>query len=101
MSTKNDSDAVRKALSGFEIVKKAKRDTAQFLPPDGKTPKVKKLHKKYNSDSVEGSVLAKAKPRSDRSATKAVVVEPKDKRDAPAKRLTVLVKQGKIRAVQG
>jgi hypothetical protein len=95
------ADVVRTALPEFEVVTKTKSDAA-FLPPDGKTAGVKQLHHKYGSDAaVEEAALNAAAPPSSASATQAVVVEPKDRRDASAKRLTVLVKQGKIRAIQG
>ncbi len=96
-----DDDVVRKAFPESEVVmKKSKRDP-RFLPPDSTTPSVKRLHQRYKSDSAEESVLEKAQPTSSESATRAVVIGPKDQGDASPKRLTVLVKQGKIRAVQG
>jgi hypothetical protein len=101
---KNESAAeiVKTELPEFEVVKKARPDTP-YLPPDSKTPGVKQLHRKYHSDSsAEESVLTTAEPPSNPAATQAVVVEPKDRPDArTTKRLTVLVKRGKIRAIQG
>ena len=96
----SDEDAVREELSEFNVVKKTKR-AGSFLPPDSGTPDVGKLHRHYNSDSPEESVLEKAPPPSDESATHAVVVEPKTGSDRVAKQLTVLVKKGKVRATQG
>jgi hypothetical protein len=96
----NDDDVIAKELSGFNIVKKTKR-AAPFLPPDSTTPDIRKLHDKYGSDSAEESVLERAQPPSSDEATHAVVVEPKNAGDGPAKQLTVLVKNGKIRAKQG
>ena len=104
MATKkvNESveDVVRRAFPQFDIVQMPKAD-ARFLPPDAKTPDVKKLHRKYNSDSAEETVVENAEPPSSERATQAVVIEPKVKHDGPTKRLTVLVKQGKVRAIQG
>jgi hypothetical protein len=105
MPTKKNESAenvVRKEMRGFNVAKKAKPDSTRFLPADNKTPDVAKLHKKYQTDSPEVAVVAAAKPKSNPSATKAVVIEPKERRaDGSSKTLTVLVKQGKIRAVQG
>ena len=93
-------DVARKAFPGFDTVKRPSRDD-RFLGANSKTPEEKVLHKKYGSDSAKvDAVLKKAKSDST-SATQAVVVEPKDRKDAASKRLTVLVKKGKIRAVQG
>lgn len=97
---KSAEDVARQAFPGFETVKRPSRDD-KFLGANSKTPDEKILHKKYGSDSAKvDAVLKKAKPDSS-SATQAVVVEPKNKTDAASKRLTVLVKKGKIRAVQG
>jgi hypothetical protein len=93
-------DVARKAFPGFEPVKRPSRD-GKFLGANSKTPDEKKLHSKYGSDSAKvDAVIKKSKPDS-ASATQSVVVEPKGKKDSASKRLTVLVKQGKIRAVQG
>ena len=93
-------DVARRAFPGFEPVKRRTRDD-KFLGANSKTPSEKALHSNYGSDSARvDAVLKKAKPDSP-SATKAVIVEPKNKVDAVSKRLTVLVKKGKIRAVQG
>jgi len=96
-----DEEVIRKALPGFEAVKKPKRESGQFLPPNSTTPSVKDLHRKYQSDSLEDSVLEGCEPRSSPSTTQPIVVEQTDKDDSTTKRLTVLVKNGKIRAVQG
>jgi hypothetical protein len=102
-------DVVRKKFPKFDVVKGSGKSPGKspgkkdaFQPPDSTTPDVKTLHKKYKSDSAaEEESIAHAAPASDPNATSAVVIEPKEKGDAPAKRLTVLVKQGKVRAVQG
>jgi hypothetical protein len=99
-SNQSVEDVVRKEFPQFDIVQTPKPD-ARFLPPDAKTPDVKKLHRKYNSDSAEETVVENAEPASSETATQAVVIEPKIKHDGQTKRLTVLVKQGKVRAVQG
>jgi hypothetical protein len=94
---------VRKAFPTFEVVEPAKQDDA-FLPPDSVTPDVKTLHRKYRSDSAaEEASLAAAESVPEDDTTQAVIIEPRERTDtdAPAKRLTVLVKKGKIRAVQG
>lgn len=96
----SDDEAVRREYPDFDVVQRPKPD-ARFLPPDSKTPAVKELHRKYSSDSPEESVVESAPSPSSATATHAVVVEPKKKQDAAAKRLTVLVKQGKVGAVQG
>ena len=46
-------------------------------------------------------VFAQEAARTDKDVTEAVVIEPKTRSDRQTKRLTVLVKEGKIRAVQG
>jgi hypothetical protein len=98
-------DVVRKKFPKFDVVKGSGKSSGKkdaFQRPDSTTPDVKTLHKKYKSDSAaEEESIAHAAPASDPDATSAVVIEPKEKGDAPAKRLTVLVKQGKVRAVQG
>lgn len=95
---KTDNDS---PIAGFRIVKRSKPDPREFLGPDAKTPDVKKLHKKYHSDSPEYETLKKAKSPTSKSATKSMIVQPKDRQDATSKRLTVLVKNGKVRAIQG
>jgi hypothetical protein len=93
-------EVVRKRFPKFDVVATPSQDDA-FLPPDSITPDVQTLHRKYSSDSPEEAILEKADAASDADATQAVVIEPKEKGDAAPKRLTVLVKKGKIRAVQG
>jgi hypothetical protein len=93
-------EVVRERFPEFDIVEPAAAADDAYLPPDTITPDVQTLHRKYNSDSPEEEVLDRADAASDPDATQAVVIEPKEKGDA-AKRLTVLVKQGKIRAIQG
>ena len=96
----NDEEVVRKEFPEFDIVKRPAAD-ARFLPPDVKTPTVKELHRKYSSDSAEETIVANAEPTTSESATHGVVLEPKARPDGPTKRMTVLLKQGKVRAVQG
>lgn len=93
---------VLEAFPNFQVVEPARQDDA-FLPPDTVTPDVRTLHRKYRSDSAEETILARAESVDDDDATQAVVIEPKERTDpdVPAKRLTVLVKKGKIHAVQG
>ena len=99
-TTQSAEEVVRKEFPQFDIVHTPKPD-ARFLPADAKTPGVKQLHRKYNSDSAVEAVVENAEPASSEDATQAVVIEPKIKHDGHTKRLTVLVKQGKVRAVQG
>jgi len=99
-ASQTDEDVVRKEFPEFDIVRRPKAD-GRFLPPDSKTPSVKELHRKYRSDSAEEAAVEKAEPASSDTATHAVVIEPKAKQDRATKRLTVLVKRGKVRAVQG
>ncbi len=97
---KSAEDVARDAFPGFDTVKRPSRDD-RFLSANSTTPAGKTLHKKYGGDSaVVDAVLKKAKANAGAS-TEAVVVEPRDQEDAASKRLTVLVKKGKIRAVQG
>lgn len=105
MPLKNKKNKNKYLIPGFKAVEKSRSkseaDAEEFLGPDAETPSVSKLHKKYHSDSGESKILAKAKSPKSESATKPVIMEPKDKGDTNAKRLTVLVKEGKIRALQG
>ena len=96
----NDDDVIRTEFSGFTVVKKPKR-SASYLPADSTTPDVAELHRHYGSDSSEETILEKAQPPSDPAATHALVIEPQNAGDGPGKRLTVLVKNGKVRAKQG
>lgn len=93
-------EAVRKEFPQFDIVQVPKAD-ARFLPPDAKTPDLNQLNRKYNRDAPETAAVENADPGSNEDTTEAVVIEPKIKHDGTTKRLTVLMKQGKVRAVQG
>ena len=95
-----DEEAIRKEYPEFDVVQRPKPDS-RFLPADSRTPAVKQLHRKYSSDSPEESVVENAPSPAKAEATHAVVIEPKKKQDVAAKSLTVLVRQGKVRAVQG
>lgn len=98
--TRSAADVAQEAFPGFDTVTRPARGD-KYLSPDSRTPDEKKLHSKYGSSSAKVDAVLK-KPKTDAaSATQAVVVQPKNRTDAAAKRLTVLVKKGKIRAVQG
>jgi hypothetical protein len=103
MATKKLSleEVIAKEMPGFCVSKEVAADSAAF-EPDAVTPSLKTMQGKYYPQS---SRKRTAKPDSNpASKSQLVVVESTTSSrssDAPDKRFTVLVKDGKVRARQG
>ena len=97
------AEVIEKEMPGSRIVKpKRAADAVPNLPADAVTPNLDAMRKKYKMGARPERAAAPA------GATKTgksqmVVVESNDasSADAPAKRMTVVVRDGKIRARQG
>ncbi|MEP7354504.1 MAG: hypothetical protein ABI824_14855 [Acidobacteriota bacterium] len=106
MPVKNLSmeDVIAQQMPGFRVAKTALPD-APLSQADAVTPSLETMQAKYSMASPSGSKRAAAKADSNAgSKSELVVVEATPggaASDAPGKRLTVLVRDGKIRARQG
>ena len=107
MATKTQriDDVIQKEMPGFRVAKTAKpaADAAKVLAADAVTPNLETLRKKYKMSAPAKKAAARgdAAPRGGKAQM--VVIEPKSagSADSPSKRMTVIVKDGKIRARQG
>ena len=110
MATKKLSmdEVIATEMPGFRVVKEAAADAAADAAgyePDAVTPSLESMQAKYKMKGANPAKRAGAKRDSiSSSKSQMVVVESTPgpgNSDAPGKRLTVLVKDGKIRARQG
>jgi len=98
-------DIIEKEMPGFRVAKTAKpaADAVKALAADAITPDLETLRKKYkmSAPAKKPSAPVDAAPRTGKAQM--VVIEPKKAGapDSPSKRMTVVVRDGKIRARQG
>jgi len=106
MATKKLSldEVITKEMPGFRVAKEAAEDAAAF-EPDAVTPSLETMKAKYKMPGSNSRKRGTAKRDSiPASKSQMVVAEPAagpEGSDASRKRLTVLVRDGKIRARQG
>lgn len=97
-------EVIAKEMPGFRVAKEAVADAATY-EPDAVTPSLETMQAKYKMPGTSPRKRGTAKRDSiPASKSQMVVVESaagSQGSDAPGKRLTVLVKDGKIRARQG
>jgi len=97
-------EVIAKEMPGFRVAKEAAADAPAY-EPDAVTPNLETMQTKYKMQGASPRKRGMAKLDSTpASKSEMVVVEsaagPQDS-DAPGKRLTITVRDGKIRARQG